>query len=123
MSAPKGGWPTNGGTSKTAIGPQPAVRAVEQHAKTTTLADCAAEWLAHRDLKPRTRTHYRALLDAHIAPTLGDVALGYLTAPAVRAWHASLDSGASTLRAHAYGLLHAICATAVDDELIAATVP
>jgi hypothetical protein len=45
--------------------------------------------------------------------------MSYLTALAVRTWHASLDKDTPTMRAHAYGLVHAICATAVDDELIA----
>jgi integrase len=97
----------------------PAVRATEQRAKAMMLADYADEWLAQRELRPRTRLHYRALLDQHITPALGKIPLGYLTAPAVRAWHANLDKDAPTIRAHAYGLLHAICATAVDDELMA----
>ena len=96
------------------------VRAVA--ATTITAADYADEWLRlkHRTLKPRTVTHYRAILDTYIKPApLGALPMGYLTAAAVRTWYAGLDSGAPTMRAHTYGLLHAICATAVDDELIA----
>ncbi len=103
----------------------PAVRAEEARAKAIMLADYADDWLAQRTvngkpLKHRTRLHYRAMLDKHITPELGQIPMAYLTAPAVRAWHAGMDPDAPTIRAHAYGLLHAICATAVDDELIAA---
>ena len=38
----------------------------------------------------------------------------------MRAWHAATLVDKPVMRAHAYGLLHAICATAVADELIAA---
>ncbi|MGO9102673.1 MAG: site-specific integrase, partial [Mycobacterium sp.] len=32
----------------------------------TTFADYAEQWLEHRDLKDRTRDHYRKLLDQHL---------------------------------------------------------
>jgi integrase len=98
----------------------PKIREATQTAKAVALGDYAEQWLAHRPIKERTRVHYRTILHTHITPQLGDVPLGYLTAPAVRAWHASTAESAATLRAHAYGLLHAICATAVDDGLLAA---
>jgi integrase len=51
-------------------------------------------------------------------PTLGKVALIHLTSESVRAWYAGLGSEHVRRNSHAYGLLHAICATAVTDQLI-----
>jgi integrase len=83
-----------------------------------TLADYAEQWLSQRDLKPRTRGHYRKLLDQHILPPLGNIALASITVDDVRGWHTATLTGAPTLRAHAYGLLRAILATAVGDQKI-----
>ena len=83
-----------------------------------TFDDYADRWLGDRDLKPRTRAHYRALLDQHIVPTFGAAPIGSITPTAVRTWHAALAPGKPTLRSHAYGLLRAILATAVSDEVL-----
>lgn len=83
-----------------------------------TLAAYAEQWLAERNLKPRTRTLYRDLLRLHIAPVLGDAELSAITPATVRSWHAGLGTKTPTRNAHAYGLLHAIMSTAVEDELI-----
>jgi integrase len=85
-----------------------------------TLAEYATPWLADRTLKPRTREHYQSLLDRQILPTLGDKPLKALTPVIIRTWHAEHGSKAPTLRAHAYGLLRTILATAVHDGLILA---
>lgn len=82
-----------------------------------TVAAYADTWLAVRDLKPRTRTHYRWLLTAYIVPGLGDLTVTTVTTAAVRAWYGSLTTG-PTARAHAYSLLRSILATAVEDELL-----
>jgi len=82
-----------------------------------TLRNYSASWLAARPLKPRTTLLYRALLDGHVLPGLGDVELTRLTPAAVRGWHASLDPSTPTRRAHAYSLLRTIMATAVSDDL------
>ena len=37
-----------------------------------TLAMYAGQWLADRELKPKTRQHYRSLLDHYVLPVLGD---------------------------------------------------
>ena len=55
-----------------------------------TFGDYAQEWLAHRDLKPRSREHYAKLLDEHLLPAFGPVALGAITAESVRSWHAGV---------------------------------
>jgi integrase len=85
----------------------------------------AATWLAGRHvagrpIKPRTRAHYQALLDAHLLPTFGNRALHTITPADVRAWHAVTLVDRPTLRAHSYSLLRTIFASAEKDELIAA---
>ena len=77
-------------------------------------------WLTGRDLKPRTRSQYRKLLDTMILPHLGEVMLDKLSPTTVRNWHASLDSDKATWKAHAYSLLRAIYTTAVADDLVTA---
>ena len=85
-----------------------------------TFGEYADRWLGDRSLKPRTRAHYRALLDHHLVPTFGDVAIGGITPTSIRAWYTVVGVGMPTLRAHAYGLLRVILATAVADELLVA---
>jgi integrase len=96
----------------------PAARAKAAEDAGLTLADYADTWLAQRNIKERTRVHYRAIFDQHITDELGTVALRHLSPAAVRAWYAQTLTDTPTLRSHAYQLLHVICATAVDDELI-----
>ena len=90
----------------------------------TTLADYAEIWLAHRDLKDRTREHYRKLLDSHILPAapdgLGALPLASITADDVRRWHSRMGTDTPTMRAHAYGLLRTIMGTAASDGKIPA---
>ena len=99
----------------------PAARVAARKAKAITVAAYAQAWITHRSLKPRTANSYQALLDRHIAPSaLGRVALKDLTPEAVRSWHSSLGPGHPAINAHAYGLLHAVCATAVGDGVLLA---
>jgi integrase len=93
-------------------------REVEVERVDPPLRDYAATWLQGRDLKPRTRSEYGRLLDAHILPALGDVRLSRLTTARIRAWHAALDPKTPTRRAHAYSLLKAILTTAVEDDIL-----
>ena len=86
------------------------------------LRDYAAQWLAHKpSLRPRTKEQYEINLRLHILPLLGGVELSKFTPTTVRSWHARLLSsgqlGPSTV-AKCYRLLHAIFATAVEDELL-----
>lgn len=83
-----------------------------------TFSVYADAWLKDRDLKPRTRQHYRSLLDKQINPTFGHLGLGEITPDSVRAWHALLGPSKPTLRAHAYGLMRTILGNAEKDELI-----
>jgi integrase len=83
---------------------------------TETFRAYAETWLAERELKPRTRDHYRKILDRYLLPRFGSVALSAITSPAVRAWHAKLSTETGpTMRAHCYGLLRTILGTAVND--------
>jgi len=86
--------------------------------KALTLAEYATPWLAGRELKPRTKEHYARLLDTHILPTLGEVALPQITPSRVRAWHAATSVNKPTMRAHAYSLLRTVLNTAAADDLI-----
>jgi integrase len=86
--------------------------------KRLSFAEYADSWLADRTLKPRTRAHYRSLLDARILPTFGPFPLKAITADAVRRWHADTGTKTPTLRAHSYGLLRSILGSAVQDQLI-----
>lgn len=88
--------------------------------KVVTFESYSNAWLADRQLKPRTRDHYRQLLDNQILPTFGDVPLKTITAHLIRRWHTGLGSGTPTLRAHAYGLLRTILGDAVRDGEIPA---
>jgi integrase len=96
---------------------------IDPSAGQVPLSDYALGWLASRpELRPRTTENYRTLLKLHILPTLGEVELGDLSPAIVRSWRAGLIAaghpGASTI-AKAYRLLHAMCATALEDGLIA----
>lgn len=83
-----------------------------------TFGAYAEDWLIIRELRPRTRAHYRSLLDSRILPSLGDVPVKDISPSLVRSWYAAMDDGRPTLRAHSYSLLRGILATAVSDELI-----
>jgi integrase len=87
---------------------------------TMTFSRYAATWMADRPLKPRTRYHYQQLLDQRLLPRFGAMRPAQITPDMVRAWHADMGDAAPTLRAHCYGLLRSILATAVHDELISA---
>lgn len=83
-----------------------------------TFGDYAADWLAGRDVKPRTREHYQSLLDRLILPRFARMPVTAITPDAVRSWHTRQGDGAPTQRAHAYSLLRAILTDAVYDGVI-----
>ncbi len=85
-----------------------------------TFSTYAETWLGARDLKPRTRAHYRRLLDSQLLPRFGSLRLPLITPEAVRDWHAHMGNRTPTLRAHCYSLLRAILTTAVEDGLVPA---
>ena len=103
----------------------PAQRVAEKKVYAVTIAEYGATWIEQRTtrggkpLAPKSKAHYENLLADYIKPKLGNVAVRNLTAQAVRSWHAGLPDK-PVMRSHAYGLLHAVYATAVKDGLIAA---
>jgi integrase len=89
-------------------------------AGTIHLGDYADQWVRERDLKARTREEYERHLRLHVRPYLGQVPLNQITPQRIRTWRVGLlDNGVgkSTV-AKTYRILHAIFATAVDDDLI-----
>ncbi len=84
------------------------------------LREYIADWMRDRDLRPRTREEYERHLRLHVLPFLGDALLSQIGAPKIRAWRTGrLDApvGRPTV-AKTYRILHAVFATAVDDDLI-----
>ncbi|MGO9031785.1 site-specific integrase [Mycobacterium sp.] len=96
----------------------PKVRAAQRKIKGVTLGEYATTWIEHRNIRPTTRTEYRRLLAGPLAP-LAPVELRHLTPQMVRAWHSTL-SGTPRRQSHAYGLAHAVLATAVADGIVGA---
>lgn len=102
-------------------------RWIDPKAAQETLKVYAERWVDSRlvrgrPLAPRTAELYRAQLKNHIVPALGSTPLRQLDASAVRAWFGKLsapDGPGQVTAAKCYRLLRAICATAVDDNLIA----
>ena len=94
----------------------------ENRPTTTTFAEYAEQWLAQRELKDRTREHYRKLLDQHLlkAP-FASMPLSSITSDDVRNWYTRFGTKTPTLRAHCYGLLRTIMSTALSDGKIKAT--
>lgn len=87
---------------------------------TESFAPYAETWLELRDIKPRTRALYRRQLDRFLLPAFGEISLRDITPAVVRVWHSQMDPGKPAQRAQTYGLLRAILATAVADEIISA---
>jgi integrase len=94
----------------------PKVRAAQRKLKGVTFGEYAATWVDHRNIKASTAAEYRRLLAGPLA-VLAAVELRHVTPDMVRAWHSSL-AATPRRRAHAYGLAHAVFATAVADDLI-----
>jgi integrase len=95
---------------------------VDPAAGQVELALYCERWLSDRpNLRPRTRDLYRGLLRLHILPALGATQIGRLSPAQVRTWRAAMIKagrpGPSTI-AKCYRLLHAICATGVEDSVI-----
>jgi integrase len=86
-----------------------------------TFAVYADEWMTHRELKDRTRDHYRKLLDNYLIPAFGVLPLASVTPDDVRRWYSRFDPGKPTMRAHCYGLLRTIYSTAASDGKVPTT--
>ncbi|MCW2753017.1 MAG: integrase family protein, partial [Marmoricola sp.] len=95
----------------------PKVRLVKAQTR-LTFDSYADKWLEERPLKPRTRAHYRRLLDVQLFPTFGDMDLTKITTDVVNHWYALMGPSRPALRAHAYALLRTILSEVEQDELI-----
>jgi integrase len=89
-----------------------------------TFGEYADGWLETRTvrgrpLRPRTKAHYRGLLDGHIVPTFGAKPIRSITMQMVDRWYAKTLPDHPTMRAHCYSLLKTILETALTrDRLI-----
>lgn len=92
--------------------------ATDRPAARLTFGTYADTWLEHRDLKSRTREHYRTLLDNHLMPTFETMPIASITPDDVRGWHSNFGTSTPTLRSHCYGLLRTIMNTAASDGKI-----
>ena len=52
-----------------------------------TFSEHAERWLTNRTLKPRSRYHYRKMLDAKLLPTFENIALKHITADLIDDWY------------------------------------
>lgn len=93
---------------------------IDPDAGKVTLAEYAARWITERTLSETTRERYEGILRNHIEQQIGALAIGDIQPATVRRWrHGRLESGAGQpTMAKAYRLLHAIFATAVDDQIV-----
>ncbi len=80
----------------------------------------AERWLKNRDLKPRTKAHYRQLLDRLILPRFKGDRLTDIKPADVRRWHETLGTETPTRNAHAYGLLRVVMMSAYAEDIIPA---
>ena len=97
--------------------PHPASEVEE---KSPMFRDYQAQWLAARDLKPKTVEHYTGILQRWILPHFGAWRLDEITVASVRSWYATLPSQTPTMRAQTYSVLRGIMQTAWQDDLIEA---
>jgi hypothetical protein len=96
----------------------PRLRAEVVRSRSKTLGNFATDWLETRKFKLRTKIGYESMLENHIKLKIGNVPLPALNAETLRRWYSGLGSEHTTRNAHVYGLLHAVCATAVTDGLL-----
>jgi integrase len=83
-----------------------------------TIREYTDQWLAHRDLSPKTRATYRDLLRLRIIPHLGDEMLQAVTPAMIRAWWVGLDKETPARNTHAYRVLRTIFNTAIEDKIL-----
>ena|GEM_PF-1400292 len=78
----------------------------------------AEQWLDGRPLAATTRDNYAETLERHVLPTFGDTPIGRLSPDEIRRWYRPLRERIPSTASRAYRIMHAILATAVDDDLI-----
>ncbi|HRC40926.1 MAG TPA: N-terminal phage integrase SAM-like domain-containing protein, partial [Tetrasphaera sp.] len=110
------------GTWSSPAARQEARKRAEEARLARVFEDYAHSWLDSRhDVRPSTRASYSASLTHHLVPWFGRTPVDEITSDDVRAWYASYGYRTPTARAHAYAVLTAVMARAVDDELIVRT--
>ena len=93
--------------------------AVDPRAGLVLFGAYAEQWLRQRQLRPRTRELYDGMLRNHILPTFGERPMGKVTPAEVRSWNADAYARVAPATAsRIYRVLHAIFATAVEDEVV-----
>lgn len=102
--------------------------AAQKKAAGELFAPYANRWLENRtvkgrSLKPRTKAHYRSLLDDHLIPAFGSKQVRDITMQSVDRWYARTLKDKPTMRAHAYSLLRTILETARTRDRIIETNP
>ena len=80
---------------------------------TRTFETAAHEWMARRDLSPRTEDHYRQLLRDHLFPTFGRRPVGDITRADIDDWW-HLSKIGDTAKRHAYSLMRSVFAREAD---------
>lgn len=92
---------------------------IDPRAGRITFAQYAERWLAGwPGLGELTTGVYRYVLDLHILPTFGPVALADISPTSVREWFTPLSARIPNAAAKAYRLLSLILKTAVNDDLL-----
>lgn len=97
--------------------PATATETKAKRQRDLTFREFSETWLQTRQVKgrplrPRTREHYRLLLDKHLLPVFGPKPLRLITPELVDRWYAKTATAAPTLRAHCYSLLKTIMESA-----------
>lgn len=97
--------------------PATDTEAAAKRTRDTTFGEFVEPWLENRTVKgrpirPRTRQHYRDLLDKHLLPAFGSKPLATITPEDVDDWYEQTATEAPTLRAHCYSLLKTIMESA-----------
>ena len=79
-------------------------------------SEYADRWLASRELSPRTRSEYRKVLDGMRLADFSGYTLDQISPAMIKRWWTAHDDGHPTARKKAYDLLHAILATASQQD-------
>ncbi|AZV00830.1 tyrosine-type recombinase/integrase [Mycobacterium phage Malec] len=83
-----------------------------------TVKEYIEKWIDERGSAESTKYLDRLHAKNRIYPVLGDTPIAELTPALVRTWFAGMGSKYPTARRHAYGVLHKVCNTAVEDKLL-----
>ncbi|WXX09744.1 tyrosine integrase [Mycobacterium phage MS619] len=96
----------------------PAEREKKAAANAITVKEYIEKWIDERDSAESTKYLDRLHANKRIYPVLGDTPISELTPALVRTWWAGMGSKYPTAQRHAYGVLHKVCNTAVEDKLL-----